>query len=257
MDLVESLFNSSLGKKHIMAVSGFVLVFFIATHLMGNFQFFFGPEWLNPYGEFLHERHEIIWPARLVLLTMVSLHLWASLKLAIENKAARPLHYANEPIPFATTYASRTILMSGLIIAAFVVYHLLHYTFNMREINLTGRDFSALRDAKGREDIYLMMQIGFSQPLVSGFYVLALALLCLHLSHGMRAMFQSIGWNWTFGGVRNLPNLLARWGAVLVFLLYSSIPVAVLCGCGKTYKENALQAMAAGKEAAQLHATRR
>lgn len=234
-----------------MAVSGFALVFFVVTHLVGNFQFFFGPEWLNPYGEFLHERHEVLWPARLVLITMVILHIWASLKLAAENKAARPVGYDNDPIPFATTYASRTILMSGLIIAAFVAYHVLHYTFNVREINLTGRDFSALRDVKGREDIYLMMLIGFSQPLVSGFYVLALALLCLHLSHGMRAMFQSIGWTWTFGGVRNLPNLLARWGAVLVFILYASIPVAVLCGYGKTYRDHARQVPAVGKEVAK------
>ena len=251
MDTLRNLFSSSLGKKYILAVSGFVMVFFIATHLMGNFQFFFGPEWLNTYGDFLHERHEILWPARLVLTTLVLLHIWASVKLAVENKAARPVGYAGDPTPFATTYASRTILMSGLVIAAFVVFHLLHYTFNVREVNLTGQDFGTLRDAQGRSDIYLTMLIGFSHPLVSGFYVLALALLCLHLSHGMRAMFQSIGWSWTFGGVPNLPDRLARWGAVLIFILYASIPVAVLCGYGKPYREQALHQMTLTQEASK------
>lgn len=253
MSFVSQLWRSSLGKKYFMGLSGFVLVFFIFTHMIGNFQIFFGPYWINTYGQFLHDRHEVIWPARVVLLTMVVLHVWSAFRLRAENRAARTVGYAQNPVPFATTYASRTILLSGLIVGAFVVYHLLHFTLEVPAANflkdplgiqaesLKPVDFDRLRDEGGRPDIYTMIVLGFSQPVVSAFYLLALGLLCLHLSHGMRAMFQSVGWNWTFGGVSNLPNLIAKWGAVLIFLIYASIPVAVLCGYGRDYARQSLE----------------
>jgi len=244
-----------------MAVSGFVLVFFILTHMMGNFQIFFGPYWINTYGEFLHDRHEVLWPARIVLLTMLGIHIWAAFKVRAENKAARPVIYDGAPKPFAASHASRTILLSGLMIGAFVIYHLLHYTFTMKAVNLVSAplgiksdllktvDFSQLLDEKGRQDIYTMMVLGFSVPIVSLFYVVALSFLCLHLSHGMRAMFQSIGWAWTFGGTQNVPNLIARWAAVFIFVIYTSIPVAVLCGFGRAHARQTLDRYLAGQTA--------
>jgi succinate dehydrogenase / fumarate reductase, cytochrome b subunit len=254
MNFLQRIWQSSLGKKYIMGISGFVLVAFLCTHMMGNFQIFLGPYWINTYGEFLHERHEVIWPARIVLITMIVLHIWAAFKLRAENKAARPVGYANDPAPFAASYASRTIMMSGIIIAAFVIFHLLHYTLGVPGVNLTGKDFNLLRDAKGRQDIYLMLILGFSRWPISVFYILALGLLCLHLSHGMRAMFQSVGWKWTFGGIQKLPDAIAKWFALVIFIIYASIPVAVMCGYGKAYKEKSLQQLAAsvesGKESA-------
>jgi succinate dehydrogenase / fumarate reductase cytochrome b subunit len=240
------IWHSSLGKKYIMGISGFVLVFFIVTHLMGNLQLFVGPYWLNTYGQFLHERHEVLWPARIVLLTMVVLHIWSAFKLRAENQAARPVGYAGDAAPFAASYASRTIMMSGLIIAAFVIFHLLHYALAVRLVNLTGIDFGSLRDSAGRPDLYLMLLLGFSKWPVSVFYIIAVGLLSLHLSHGMRAMFQSVGWKWTFGGVSKLPDRIARWTALVIFILYASIPTAVMCGYGKAYKEKALQQLTAG-----------
>ena len=255
MNFFVKIWHSSLGKKYIMGISGFVLVFFVIVHLMGNLQIFVGPYWINTYGQFLHERHEILWPVRVVLITMVGLHIWSAFKLRAENKAARPVGYANDPAPLATSYASRTMMMSGLIIAAFAVFHLLHYALGVRAVNLTGIDFSALRDSEGRPDLYLMLLLGFSRWPVSVFYIIAIGLLCLHLSHGMRAMFQSIGWKWTFGGVSKLPDRIARWFAVVIFILYASIPTAVLCGYGRAYKEKALQQLTAsavaGKEVAR------
>ncbi|MGO9586554.1 MAG: succinate dehydrogenase cytochrome b subunit [Limisphaerales bacterium] len=243
------IWHSSLGKKYIMGVSGFALVFFIFVHLMGNLQIFVGPYWLNTYGQFLHERHEILWPARIGLLTLVVLHIWSAFKLRAENKAARPVGYAGNPALPAASYASRTIMMSGLIIAAFVIFHLLHYALAVRAVNLTGIDFGALRDAEGRPDLYLMMLLGFSKWPISVFYIIAVGLLGLHLSHGMRAMFQSVGWKWTFGGVSKLPDRIARWTALAIFILYASIPTAVMCGYGKAYKEKALQQLTAGATA--------
>lgn len=253
MNSAAHLFKSSLGKKYLMAISGFMLVFFIMTHMMGNFQIFFGPPWINAYGEFLHERHEVIWPARIILVAMVILHIWAAFALRAENKAARPVGYAGDPKPFATSHASRTILLSGLMIGAFVIYHLLHYTFLVKYVNLVNEplgvksallktvDFSQLLDARGRQDIYTMIVLGFNVPVVSAFYLLAMGLLCMHLSHGMRAMFQSVGWAWTFGGSPNVPYVIARWTAVFVFIVYSSIPVAVLCGYGRAHARQTLE----------------
>ncbi len=249
MNFLMKIWHSSLGKKYIMGVSGFALVFFIFVHLMGNLQIFVGPYWLNTYGPFLHERHEILWPARIGLLTLVVLHIWSAFKLRAENKAARPVGYAGNPALPAASYASRTIMMSGLIIAAFVIFHLLHYALAVRAVNLTGIDFGALRDAEGRPDLYLMMLLGFSKWPISVFYIIAVGLLGLHLSHGMRAMFQSVGWKWTFGGVSKLPDRIARWTALAIFILYASIPTAVMCGYGKAYKEKALQQLTAGATA--------
>ena len=160
---------------------------------------------------------------------MLGLHIWAAIKVSRENKAARPVAYARYQ-PVASTYASRTMLMSGLIIFVFVIYHLLHFTVQVQSINLTGQPFAGFVDVENRHDIFTMMVVGFSNKWVSAFYVLGMALLCLHLSHGVSSMFQSIGWKNQACG----PWLdkLARAAALLIFIGYSSIPVAILLGYG-------------------------
>ena len=231
MNIVANLFKSSLGKKYIMAISGAALFLFVVGHLFGNLQIFLGAEAINRYGDFLQSHKEILWPARLGLLVMVALHIWSAVKLSAENKAARPISYAGDPMPVAASYASRTMLMSGLLIALFVLYHLLHYTVQVRSLNFTGKDFLALHDAEGRHDVFKMMVAGFSQPLVSGFYILAMGLLCLHLSHGVGATFQSLGLKNEVCGP--LIDRFARAAAWLIFLGYISIPIAVLLGYGR------------------------
>ena len=228
MNIAANLFQSSLGRKYIMAISGGALFFFVVGHLLGNLQIFLGPEAINRYGDFLQSNKEILWPARLGLLLMVALHIWAAVKLSAENKAARPIGYADNAVPVAASYASRTMLMSGVIVAAFVLYHLLHYTVQVRSLNFTGKDFLALQDAEGRHDIFRMMVAGFSQPLVSGFYILAMGLLCLHLSHGVSATFQSVGIKNEVNGA--FIDRFAKISAWLIFAGYASIPVAVMLG---------------------------
>jgi succinate dehydrogenase / fumarate reductase, cytochrome b subunit len=222
-----NVFRSSLGKKYVMAVTGFALLVFVLGHMVGNLQVFLGPDQINAYGNFLQTTPELLWSARVGLLVMVGLHLYAAITLWAENRAARPVPYG-EYHPVAASLASRTMIMSGLIIAAFVVYHLLHYTAQVKAINLTGRDFVPLHDAKGRHDIYRMMILGFSNPFVSVFYLLGVGLLCFHLSHGTASMFQSVGWK---------TEPLGRWIdrlapalAIILFVGYASIPLAVLTG---------------------------
>src|SRR5437667_11377043 len=121
MNITTHILKSSLGKKYIMAVSGFILFLFVLGHLAGNLQIFLGEEAINRYGHFLQSNPELIWPVRLFLLLMLVLHVWAATKLSIENKVARPVGYANWQ-PAGATYASRTMLMIGIIIFVFIVF---------------------------------------------------------------------------------------------------------------------------------------
>lgn len=213
-----------------MAITGCLLFGFVVGHLLGNLQIFLGADVLNRYGHFLQTTPELIWPARAGLLAMAVLHIAAAVTLTAQNRGARPVGYAQFEV-VAASYASRTMMMSGLIVFVFVIYHLLHFTIQVPGINFTGHDFKILEDAKQRHDIYAMMVLGYKQPLVSLFYVVGIGLLCLHLSHGVSSMFQSMGWkNKVFGAFLDKFAIAA---AVAIFLGYISIPAAVLFGVVK------------------------
>jgi succinate dehydrogenase / fumarate reductase cytochrome b subunit len=230
MKIISNIFVSSLGKKFIMAVTGFVLLLFVIGHLAGNLQVFLGAEAINRYGHFLQSNPELIWPARVVLLAMLLLHIWSAAQLSIENSAARPVAYSQYE-PVGSSYASRSMLMSGIIIFVFVVYHLLHFTVQVQYLNLTGQSFVSFLDPEKQHDIFKMLVVGFNNGWVSGFYIFGMALLCLHLSHATSSMFQSLGWK--NEAYRPFLDNAARVGAVLIFLGYTSIPVAILLGYGK------------------------
>ncbi len=231
---VTNLFASSLGKKFIMAATGMALFLFVLLHLLGNLQVFLGPEALNRYGNLLQTNVEILWPARITLLVLVALHIWSAIQLSTENRAARPRPYAHNEV-VAASYASRTMLMSGLIILAFIIYHLLHFTVQAPGINFTGKDFAKLEDAKHQHDVFAMMVIGFRSPVVCLFYIVAMFLLFLHLSHGVGAMFQSLGWK--SPAYTPLIAGFARVVSWMIFLGYISIPIAIYMGYGQGYLE--------------------
>jgi succinate dehydrogenase / fumarate reductase cytochrome b subunit len=227
MRVLQGLFRSSLGKKYLMAISGLALFLFVVGHMLGNLQIFLGPEMINEYGHFLQSRPELVWLVRIGLLVMLVLHVWAAIKVSAENRAARPVGYG-EYKPVGSSYASRTMLLSGVLIFGFIVYHLLHFTVQVEGINFAKTNFETLHDAKQRHDIYNMMVIGFQQPVVSIFYIVSMALLSLHLSHGVSSMFQSLGWkNRKYGRVI---DRLALVSAAVLIVGYSAIPIAVLTG---------------------------
>jgi succinate dehydrogenase / fumarate reductase cytochrome b subunit len=220
MNMLLRLVTSSLGKKFLVAVTGAGLFLFVIGHLVGNLQIFLGPESINRYGHFLQTTPEILWPARIGLLAFVIIHIWMSIALTLENRAARATPYEVKEV-VAASLASRTMIWSGLIILAFVLFHLAHYT-----LLIVHPEFRDLHDANGWHDIYQMMILGFSNGWVSGFYVLAIGLLCIHLSHGVGAMFQTLGLK--NEAYRLIIDRCALVVAVVIFLGYISIPLAVL-----------------------------
>lgn len=230
MKPLQLIFHSSIGKKLIMGGTGAALFLFVVGHLVGNLQIFLPKERINAYAHLLHSNATLLWGVRLGLLVVVGLHVWAAITLSAQNKAARPAAYAGGKGPFGASWASQYMLMTGLVIAAFVVYHLLHYTAQVSAINLTGKSFGDLvvkgGPQDGFKDVHQMLVIGFSQPLVSLFYLVAIGLLCLHLSHGTSAMFQSLGMQ--EGIWRQRLECFAKVAAGALFVGYASIPLAVL-----------------------------
>lgn len=235
---VTNLFTSSIGKKFIMAATGLLLFGFVVAHLAGNLQVFLGPEAINRYGNFLQSNIEILWPARIGLLVIIALHIWAAIELTMENRAARPKPYAHYEVMTAS-YASRTMIWSGFIVLAFIIYHLLHFTVEVQAINFTGKNFASFEDASHYHDVYLMLVVGFQKLGVVLFYIFSMALLCLHLSHGLSAMFQSLGWK----SPAYAPSLekAAKVVSWLIFLGYISIPLAIYMGVGREYMETMLK----------------
>ena len=218
---IPSFFHSSVGKKMIVAITGVILIAFVVGHLLGNLQIFLGPDWINSYAEHLRELGPFLWVIRAFLLINVLLHIFYTISLALENRRARPIGYKKKENVKATL-ASRSMALSGLIVLAFILYHLAHFT-----VRVTDPRFLLLKaDPLNRFDVYSMMVYGFQNYFVSGFYILGMFLLALHLSHGSSSFFQSLGLN-----DKKLTPRLATAGRVfawLIFIGYTSIPVAVL-----------------------------
>src|ERR1051326_475943 len=188
--LISNFYHSSVGKKMIVAVTGIVLILFVIGHLLGNLQIYLGPEWINGYSQHLHDLGPLLWLIRIFLLATVIIHIYVTIRLAIDNRRARPEAYIQKHNVKAT-FASRHMVMSGLIVLAFIIYHLAHFT-----VRVTDRRFALLKlDPSGHYDVYSMMVYGFQNPYVSAFYVIGLFLLTLHLSHGSSSFFQSLGFN--------------------------------------------------------------
>lgn len=244
MNMVARLFGSTLGKKYLMALSGAAMGLFVTGHMLGNLNLFLGPAALNDYAHFLQSQKELLWGTRIGLFVMIGLHIWSALSLSAKNSAARPIGYSGAKTPFGASLASRTMLLSGALIAVFVVYHLLHYTVCLRAANFTGVDFAHLTDSQtGHHDVFAMVVYGFSIWYVSLFYIIAVGFLSVHLSHGGSAMFHSLG-------LRNhawwpvLRKFAIIW-SVILFVGFAAVPAAVLAGYGRDHIDKVKTAAAA------------
>ncbi len=242
MSTVAGILNSSLGKKFVMAGTGGLLFLFVVGHLVGNLQVFGPPELINTYAHFLKSKPALLWSVRLGLLGLVGLHIVTAVQLSAANKAARPIGYAGGGA-YGSTWQSRYMLVSGLVIAAFIVYHLAHFTALLPGINGVG-DFSKLKTVLHGEtvpDAYAMMILGFQVWWVTLFYLVAQALLFIHLGHGLASMFQSFGLRDHVWWPRI--QFFARVVSIAILIGYALIPVSIyLRVVGAEYAENAKRA---------------
>lgn len=212
---LSTVWNSSIGKKLLVALTGLVLVLFLAGHLAGNLLIFVGAEAFNDYAKLLHDAlHGAgVWIARAVLLSCLVVHVAATISLTRANRAATP-KYEHEK----TIQASRSSLImiwSGLTILAFVVFHILHFTVR------TDAALAKIAETSPHQ----MVIVGFSNGLVVLFYVIAMTLLCSHLSHGVASMFQTLGLRSKKSGP--LLQCISRGYAVVIWLGFISIPLAI------------------------------
>ena len=217
-------YDAPVGKKAVMAATGIVLFGYVVGHLLGNLQIYSSnPDQINRYAAFLHNPLNAValWGVRAVLLLCVGLHIVAATQLWLQNRAARPIGYCKKD-DLPTSYAARTMIWSGPIIGAFVVFHVLH---------LTAGAVVPLQDVNSNPltpDVRANVIAGFQNPAIAGFYILAMLLLCLHLLHGVWSMFQSVG----VSHPRYTP-WLKRFAAICALAIAIgniSIPVAALAG---------------------------
>jgi succinate dehydrogenase / fumarate reductase cytochrome b subunit len=212
-----SFWQSTNGKKAVMAVTGAILFLFVVGHLAGNLQVFEGPAKINAYGHFLRTIGEILWAVRIILIVCVVLHIVATVQLALLNWKTRPVGYSRKKA-INSSYADRTMYWSGPIVLAFVIFHLLQFT--------AGYIHPESQYIEG--DIYHNIVAGFSVWWVSAWYIFSLLLLGFHLRHGLWSMFQSLGLNHP----RHTPVLkqAALWITIVIIAGYISIPIGVLAG---------------------------
>lgn len=209
-----------MNKKVVMAVTGLILFGFVVIHMLGNLQIFLGQDALNNYAKHLEELPYLLWPARFILLISLALHIGVAFRLTAENRKARSQAYVFQNTVQAS-YASRTMIFSGIIVFAFIVYHLLHFTFGVAHPQYFERV-----DAQGREDVYFMVVKSFGEWPIALTYIAAMALLSMHLSHGIQSLFQTLG----FENARPFMKKAGFFAALIIFLGNSSIPIAVLLG---------------------------
>ena len=226
MNLINRIWQSSLGKKYVMALTGCALFAFVIGHQVGNLQVFGAPDLINTYAHFLKSKPGLLWAVRLGLLACVGLHIAAAVALATLNREARPEGYALGT-SYGSTTASRTMLVSGLVIAAFVFYHLAHYTVLLPGVNGVGdfRRLTTILHGEPVPDVYAMMILGFQVWWVVVFYLVAQGLLFLHLGHGLASMFQSFGWRNHVWWPRI--QCFARCASIAIFAGYAIMPVAI------------------------------
>jgi succinate dehydrogenase cytochrome b subunit len=217
-----TFYRSLVGKKVVMAVTGVILVLFIIGHLIGNLKIFLGAEHFNAYAAWLRTvgepallRGQFLWIARIILIVAVVLHIVAAIQVSYASKRARPRGYTNKK-EIETTYAARTMIWSGPLLLAYVIYHLMMFTFLT-----TGPGYSDT-------DVYRNVVMAFRVPTISAVYIVAMILLGMHLWHGAWSMLQTLGLPDSRRDL--LRRVAAPAFAVLVTAGYIAIPLAVLAG---------------------------
>jgi succinate dehydrogenase / fumarate reductase cytochrome b subunit len=181
MNRLALFWDSSVGKKAVMGVTGLILVAYLITHVLANLLVFAGPDRINRYAQLLHASGAVLWSARLVLIVAAVLHIVAATQLALRSRAARPQPYAGGRDPQVSTLAARTIRWGGALILLFLIYHILHFT--------TGTAHPDFVELNPHHNV----TTGFRNAGVAAIYLLAMAVVGLHLYHGVWSSGRSLG----------------------------------------------------------------
>jgi succinate dehydrogenase / fumarate reductase cytochrome b subunit len=216
------MLRSSIGLKVIIAVTGVILYLFVIGHMIGNLQIYLGQNALNTYAEKLHALPPLLWAVRIGLLLVATVHLILTLWLAILNRRARPERYVRKEA-IEATLSSRTMVYTGVVVLAFVLYHLAHFTWR-----LTNPQYAALHDGLGRMDVFSMVVMAFQNYVISGAYIIAMLIFGFHLHHAFASFFQTVGWS--TARTRPLWERVALIGAIVLVVGNISIPLSVLLG---------------------------
>lgn len=225
---VSDLYSTAVGKKYVMAISGISMMGFVLFHMIGNLKMYLGAADLDHYSEFLRDllypiapKGVVLWLLRGGLVVMLVAHLHAAWSLTRLNHQARPVKYQSARDYQVANFASRSMRWTGLIVFAFIVWHLLDLTFGV--VNATGTDSTFVRG-----EVYDNVVRSLDRWPVSAFYVVANILLGIHLFHGAWSIFQSLGWNnprfnaWRRG--------FATAFATIIVVGNVSFPIAVVAG---------------------------
>jgi succinate dehydrogenase / fumarate reductase, cytochrome b subunit len=216
MSRLRLLWDSSVGKKMVMAATGLVWVAYLITHMLANLLVFQGPGKINAYSAFLHGTGGALWAARLVLMVTLVLHVVAAIQLSARQREARSVGYAAGRKPQVSTLASRTMRWGGALILAFLVFHILHFTVGTAHPSFI------------EGDPYHNVATGFHDLAVVVFYLIVMALIGLHLYHGLWSSGRSLGV--AQPSPQPLRRSLAMVLALLIWLGFSVIPIAVYAG---------------------------
>ncbi len=222
MTLLYKFLDSTVGQKAVAAASGVGLIVFVVAHMAGNLQLFAGQDALNSYAAKLKDLGPLLWMARIGLIVFFVLHIAITIRLQFRNRAARRQGYAMVKRQ-TSTRSSRYMAISGSVILAFVIFHLMHFTFGWIQ-----PDLHHLQDAKGRHDVYTMVVTGFQNWGITAFYLVSLIFIASHLSHAMFSALRSLGAS--LGGKDERAKRWARVAALLTVGGFAIVPIAVLLG---------------------------
>lgn len=212
--------RSSIGKKQIVAATGLFLVLFVIGHLLGNLFIYLGPEAFNNYAKKLANLRPGLYAVEAGLLVIFFIHMWLTAVIVIQNRLARPIHYSVCKSVGDRSLATRLMPFTGTIIIAFVIWHLLDFTFSDHHGPL-----SVLADGQSY-GLYGVVYNAFSDPIHSALYIIAMIALGFHLSHGIQSFIQTFG----LGHPDHLPAVqkLSNGLGAFIAAVFSSIPVYVL-----------------------------
>jgi len=218
------VYSTAVGKKYVMAITGIIGLGYIVAHMIGNLKAFFGPTALNEYGEWLRESllypilpHTwALWGMRAVLILAVVLHVHAAYGLTRVNMAARPVPYQSKRDYVAANFAARTMRWTGVIVFAFIIYHLADFTWGVANPGFE------------RGEVYRNLVASFERWPVAVTYIIANVLLGVHIYHGIWSMFQSLGIN--NRRFNHLRKALAVGFTVVVIGGFIAVPIAALAG---------------------------